>query len=519
MIRSRDGQTVYFIAQGGFAVFTVPINQAVVTANGFTPTRFAGGTDRGAETDGGPALANVLFILAALAEDKAGNIYILDSGNQNVRKVDISTRKISTVVQYAGLNFGRGLAVDSLGNIIVSVGNQVLAFNPKGELAGVVGAAQPGSTADGVDGQAARLNNPCGLSIGPDDRVYVADSGNGLVRSLTTVKVSALEVQSSSVPASGPIPAKVLVRGSDGAPLGSVRVQFTISPSSAILSAASVLSDNDGTATVLVSLTGVAPVEIEVSPTRSGAASAFRPSVAAAISLGDFGAAKTIAPGGWMEIYGTNLSPVTQVWSGTDFVNGVAPTSLSGVTVLINGIPAFINRISPTQISAVAPDDIGVGNASVRVINTSGTSEAFRVTAADRAPALLAPLSFKRGDRQYVFALLPDGNYAGPSDLITGAPFRPAARGERLLLYGIGFGSTQPNIPSGKIADLAAVLFNVRITIGDSPASVEYAGLAVGFVGLYQFNTVVRSNISGDFRILATADGVPLSQELWITIK
>ena len=187
--------------------------------------------------------------------------------------------------------------------------------------------------------------------------------------------------------------------------------------------------------------------------------------------------------------------------------------------VEINNRPAFMQLVSSGQINCVAPDGIGSGEVNVVVTTAAGSSEVFRVTAAARAPALMAPPAFRAGDRQYVVAIFPDLTFAGPEGLIPGAPFRPAMADERVVLYGIGFGATTPAIPVGQIAAQAGILPNVEARFGDTPAQVEYAAVAGGFVSLYQFNVVVPAGASGDVRLFVTVDGVAVTQELWITTK
>jgi hypothetical protein len=50
----------------------------------------------------------------------------------------------------------------------------------------------------------------------------------------------------------------------------------------------------------------------------------------------------------WVSIFGTNLAQATRTWQDSDFVNGLLPTSLNGVSVTINGLPAYVEYISPT---------------------------------------------------------------------------------------------------------------------------------------------------------------------------
>jgi hypothetical protein len=64
------------------------------------------------------------------------------------------------------------------------------------------------------------------------------------------------------------------------------------------------------------------------------------------ISASGYGALPAIAPGTWMEIYGTNLANVTsRIWASADFTGNNAPTSLGGTTVTVGGQSAFIDYV------------------------------------------------------------------------------------------------------------------------------------------------------------------------------
>src|ERR1035438_8739772 len=78
-----------------------------------------------------------------------------------------------------------------------------------------------------------------------------------------------------------------------------------------------------------------------------------------------YGAA--IAPGEWVSVFGTAFSTASQIWTAGDFVNGQLPTSLGGVSVAIDGQPAYISYRSPGQINALMPADatIEIGRAHV----------------------------------------------------------------------------------------------------------------------------------------------------------
>jgi uncharacterized protein (TIGR03437 family) len=60
-----------------------------------------------------------------------------------------------------------------------------------------------------------------------------------------------------------------------------------------------------------------------------------------------------------------------------------------------------------------------------------------------------------------------------------------------IVLYGVGFGPVNPSIPEGQIVQQQNALPSFGISIGGAPATVQYAGLAPNYVGLYQFNVVV----------------------------
>jgi uncharacterized protein (TIGR03437 family) len=206
-------------------------------------------------------------------------------------------------------------------------------------------------------------------------------------------------------------------------------------------------------------------------------------------------------------------------WSGDDFKDKGAPTTLGGVRVQVNGKPAFLNLISPGQINCVLPDGVGPGEVAITISNAVGTSDSFRAVTVARAPGLLAPSAFRSGDRQYVTALFTNGDYAGPAGLIPGVNFRPASQGDRLVFYGVGFGTTTPAIPAGQIAGQAATLPAVDVRFGGTAGVVEYAGVAPGLVGVYQISVVTPGGIAGDVPLTVSVDGIAMEQALWITMS
>jgi uncharacterized protein (TIGR03437 family) len=245
------------------------------------------------------------------------------------------------------------------------------------------------------------------------------------------------------------------------------------------------------------------------------------PVVRSAISAGAFGAHTTIAPGTWIEIYGSNFAAGTQGWAAEDFDAGFAPTKLGGIEVSVGGRKAYVNYVSPGQINAQVPANVGVGPQPVIVTTPSGTSTAFTINVESVKPGLLAPPSFTVSGAQHVVALFPDNTtYVLPPGAIPGLNSRRARPGETITLYGIGFGAVTPAVAPGQIASqLNTLTAPYTIRFGGTPASVSYAGLAPNFVGLYQFNVTVPAVAAGDAVPLTfTLNGADLAQRLVIAV-
>src|SRR4030095_14513033 len=64
---------------------------------------------------------------------------------------------------------------------------------------------------------------------------------------------------------------------------------------------------------------------------------------------------------------GSNLSQTSRTWRNEEIVNGKLPTQLDNVGVNINGKPAFVYYISPTQLNVQAPADDSAGPLNVGV--------------------------------------------------------------------------------------------------------------------------------------------------------
>jgi uncharacterized protein (TIGR03437 family) len=105
----------------------------------------------------------------------------------------------------------------------------------------------------------------------------------------------------------------------------------------------------------------------------------------------------TFAPGMLLTVFGTNLSPKTWTAPGVPL-----PTDAAGVTVNINGYPAPIMYLSPTQINLQIPDAVPPGQSATLTVNNNGATTSMNFTPAAAAPGIFvdqnhAPISGTRG--------------------------------------------------------------------------------------------------------------------------
>jgi uncharacterized protein (TIGR03437 family) len=220
------------------------------------------------------------------------------------------------------------------------------------------------------------------------------------------------------------------------------------------------------------------------------------------------GGGVNIAQNAWTEIYGANLAPSSAAsgltWStAPSFASGVMPTSLDGVSVTVNGIPAYIYYISPTQINVLTPLDSTVGPVAVVVNNGTTTTAAYTANLQAVSPGFL-----RFGDFIHIVAQHADWTFVGPVSLsVPGYTFTPAVPGEVIVLYGDGFGLPVTTLTAGSMYQSGALPEYPQITIGGVASTVQYA--AVISPGLYQINVLVPTvPSSGDNQVIATYGGV-----------
>jgi sugar lactone lactonase YvrE len=170
----------------------------VIAANG-TISTIAGTGTFGFGGDNGSAASAQLGYPSGLALDSSGNLYFSDTVNQRVRRIVNGT--VATVAGngtsgYGGdggaatnsqLNSPIGLAFDAAGNLYVAdYSNQaVRKVTPGGGISTLAGTGIVGYSGDNGPASQAQLNGPAGIAVDASGNVYVADSGNHVVRLVT----------------------------------------------------------------------------------------------------------------------------------------------------------------------------------------------------------------------------------------------------------------------------------------------------------------------------------------------
>lgn len=148
--------------------------------------------------DGGPATSAQLYHPRALAFDRTGNVYMADTLNQRIRRIDtagtITTVAGSGVEGFTGdggpalqaaLNQPHGVAVDAAGNLYIadSANHRIRRVDGHGVITTVAGNGTPDATGDGGPADAALVKDPKTLATDAEGRnLYIADTGNNRVR-------------------------------------------------------------------------------------------------------------------------------------------------------------------------------------------------------------------------------------------------------------------------------------------------------------------------------------------------
>jgi len=442
--------------------------------------------------DLGPATAAQVSRPSGVAVDTSGNMYIADPDNNVVRVVcanqapiacknvaagDINTfaGNYATGANYTGdggpatsalLNNPVAVLLDPAGNLYITDNgnNAIRKVNTSGIISTVVGdgTGNAGYLGNGGPATMAELNAPKGLALDSYGNLYIADHDNSVIRMVQPNGTITTIAGNGSIGYTG-----------DNGPALSAELYF---PSGMAAYGGRVFIADNGNNLIRMLTPGTPQI-----------------GAGGVITAGDFGASATVAPGSWIEIYGTNLAPGARPWGTADFSGSNAPTSLDSVSVTVGGQSAFVDYISADQVNVQVPLNIAAGTQPLIVTTAFGASAAYNLTVGP-APGVYAPPFFAIGGKQYVGALLANSStWVLPTGAVPGFTSQPAAPGDIITIYGVGFGPVIQNVPAGVLApEEQTMLTNqVQVTFGTTPATMQYQGLSPGSVGLYQLNVYV----------------------------
>jgi len=357
----------------------------------------------------------------AIIEDASENLYVSDMGSNQVFEITqagaVSVVAGNGLAGFSGdggpasqaqLNAPGGIAFDSAGTLYIadSGNNRIRTVTTDGTIHTIAGSGVAGFAGDGSTSDFAAFVNPLGVAVDASGNVYVADSGNNRVRMLSRQTT--------------PTPALTGIGGPDGA--------------------------------------------------------------------------TSLAPGAIFQLYGQGLN-APNVNSETS--TATWPRSLNGVSVTINGVAAPLYYAGYTQINGQVPFETANGTATA-IVTVNGSLPAqltFPVVAAE--PDVLV-----QGGGQAV-AVNQDGTVNTPSN--------PAHGGDVEVVYLSGIGIPNPPVPTGQpspsVPPLAQVNFPYQITLNGQQTQVAYLGYAPGYPALVQTDFTIPTGVHGQVSLVITVNG------------
>lgn len=212
----------------------------------------------------------------------------------------------------------------------------------------------------------------------------------------------------------------------------------------------------------------------------------YAPRTILASGITSYSGTSAATPGSLFRISGWNFQDDAAV-----FANSVPlPTSLGGISVNVNGQPVPLVSITPSQITGQMPFTTRAGGTSLTVDFDGGQELTANATVSSAAPEVL-PYTLPFFTSNYAMAF-----HAGTS--IPADQGHPADAGETLETYGVGLGVVSPAVDAGVPAPSdppARAIVTPQVSIGNKAATVTFAGLAPGMIGIYQVNVVVPGGL------------------------
>jgi uncharacterized protein (TIGR03437 family) len=553
-----------------------------VWAQQYTISTIAGNGTAGYSGDGGAPTSAQLSSPDGIAFDSSGNMYIADSANQRIREIsggaintiagngtagysgDVATGVTGTATD-AELRGPSGVAVDSSGNIyIADTGNHVIRVVTNGIISTIAGDNTGGYMGDGGAAVDAELDLPTSVAVDASGNIYIADSGNNVIREITasngyinTILGDGITTTVLNNPVSIALDGKgnLYVCDSNG-----LRVlKFSLSTSTVTLVAGNgnigfsgdfgpaVDAELDDPSAIAIDSSG----NLYIADTNNSRIRKVYPD----------GTIVTIA--GSIPGYGGNGGPASKATLA--FPHGLAFNGSSGNLYLADSDNQVIRLLKPVTPSITAGGVVNAASFTDHVSpgalasifgsnfmgSESGTASlplpaglaGISVSVNGRAAPLLylstdqinfqipwetaagsATLTVSSGGIQSagvkvsVLAAAPGLFFQGSHAIVQNSNYSlnslsdPAQVGSTIIAYLTGAGAVSPVVADGEPAASSppsTVTSNVTATIGSQTAQVSFAGLAPDFVGLWQVNVVVPAGLTkaGDYPLIISVDG------------
>jgi uncharacterized protein (TIGR03437 family) len=393
--------------------------------------------------DGGKATSATLNNPHDVVVDSAGNMYIADTNNFVVRKVDTSGI-ITTVAGIAGQVLIVGAApegvpattvplvspwavtLDSAGNLYITewLGYRIRKVDKQGIITTVAGDGTYGFSGDGGPATSAMFKAPQGIHFDAAGNLYIADYQNNRIRKV-------------SQPHAGPM-----------------------------VNAAGVVNNASFAA-------GTNPV----------------------------------APGSIAAVFGTNMNDGSSVLFSSFGADGRLVTTLGGAQVTINGSAVPIFYSTPAQLGIQIPADLTGSSASIQVTIGGETSAGQMIPLAPVAPGLFS--TDQSGQGQGAILIANTNILVAATGSIPGRESRPAKPGDFITIFCTGLGAVTPALADGQPGTNNTTVKQPSVTIDGVPATLQFSGIAPGFVGLDQVNVQVPAGTrtANDIPVVLTIGG------------
>ena len=482
--------TLYFAETGNHLVLKLSAAGVITTVAGSGVQGFSG--------DNGPATTAELDSPTGLALDSAGNLYIGDSHNHRVREVAAATGTIKTIAGTgaAGFSGDRGLAtaaqldlptalaIDSAGNVYVADtdNHRVRRIDAgTGMISTVVGNGVEAFAGDNGPATAASIDSPNGLALDSAGNLYVADTHNGRVR-----KVIAATGVISTVAGSGFVSGNIQMFGGDG---GAAMVAGLALPRGLTIDAAGNLYVADSANQRIRRISPSGTITTAVGQGTEAFAGDSAPAVTASL---DSPRAVAISPAGLVTLADTNNQRIRQL--DTLPTPGPDIHTIAGLGASAQGALSLNGPSVTTYGSGVITATLsGAGSAtgSVAFLDTDGGMTVILETASLSADAaIFSTGGLAAGAHTIVAAYAGDATHSpaqSPALALTVTPLGAAAAANPAsILYGqpipILTGVLSGLLPqdAGKVAAAFTTSAGLLSPVGLYPITAALTGSAAG---------------------------------------